>query len=100
MKLTGMFETEEEDLTYVYLCKFLSGNAGPTAKVRNYQKQVMAKRRKLGLTQRAQREYIQRNLLAFLMYKDLMKLAPELVRTGQNSFRRQDEEVVAQTAQA
>ncbi len=89
----SMFETREEELTYTYLNKFLNGNAGPTEKYRRYQQACMCKRRKLGLTQKAQREYTRRNKLAMALYRDLMALAPELVRHGERSFRRQDEEV-------
>lgn len=91
MRIYNTFETKEELLIYQYLGKFLSGNAGPTEKVRRYQRSCMSKRRKLGLTQKANRDYQARNKLALALYDDFMKLEPSLIRTGEHSFGRKDE---------
>lgn len=80
------WETQEEKLTDNYLAGFLNGHR--SEKKREPQRKLMAERRKQGLTQKAAREYIERNKTAVLMYGDLVRMEPELVRKGKHNFGR------------
>ena len=76
----------EEKLILNYLTGFLNGSR--TTKKKDYQRSLMAKRRQEGKTQKASREYINRNKLAFSIYIDLIRIEPKLVRKDNHSFGR------------
>ena len=80
------FASKEEYYLYINLVKHLNGWNGE--KRREPGRLLMAKRRKQGLTQAAQRKYLKRNKHVVSMYNKLMELNPKLVRKGRHNFGR------------
>ena len=78
--------SKEELYIYIQINSHLNGWHGD--KRREPSRLLMAKRRKLGLTQKANREYAERNKLACQLYAQLMAIEPKLVRKGKHSFGR------------
>lgn len=75
------FESPEERRLNIYLAINLRlKNPKKKKEHLQYMKGVMAKRREQGKTQKASRDYIERNKLAFKMYMTLIYLEPGLIK--------------------
>ena len=82
----AVFGSKEECYLYIQLNGHLNG--WHSGKRNPYGRKQMAKRRKMGLTQAAQRKYYKNNKEAIKLYHMLMKLVPSLNRKGKRSFGR------------
>lgn len=78
--------TKDELYIYIQLNSHLNGWHGP--KRREPGRLLMEKRRKAGLTQKAQKEYAKRNRTALVMYQTLVNMEPKLARKGRHDFGR------------